>query len=71
MANGSTMLMDTAIVLFSRAVEYGKAGAVQSIQESKSVIQTILEIIVVGSIPNWSQISGMVVGLVAVTIIVF
>ena len=70
MANGSTMLMDTAIVLFSRAVEFGKAGAVQSIQESKSVVQTVLEVLVMGSVPNAGQISGMVVGLIGVTVIV-
>ena len=71
MANGSTMLMDTAIVLFSRSIEYGTAGAVQSIQETKSIIQTILEIIVVSNMPNISQIIGMLLGFVGVVFIIF
>ena len=69
-AQFSIIMVVLGVILFSRAIKFGKAGNVQSIQEAKAIVQTILEIIFRGARPNGLQVAGLVIGFVACILIV-
>ena len=69
-AQVSIVMVVLGVILFSRAIKIGKAGPVQSIQEAKAIVQTVLEIIFLSAKPNLLQIFGLIAGFVGVMIIV-
>lgn len=58
------------IILFSKAIQCGVAGPVQAIENSKTVVQTILCIIFLAEIPTLMQILGLLTGSIGVISIV-
>ena len=58
------------VILFSKAIASGIAGPVQAIENSKTVVYTVLCIVFLGQIPNLMQISGLVAGMIGVVSIV-
>jgi drug/metabolite transporter (DMT)-like permease len=60
----------TGVILFSKAIQCGVAGPVQAIENSKTVVQTLLCIIFLGQIPTVMQIAGLLTGMIGVISIV-
>ena len=69
-SNAYQILIIIGIIIFSKALGYGKGGSVQAIQETKTIVQTVLCVIFDGLVPNWIQINGLISGLIGVAIIV-
>jgi len=64
------LFVTTGIILFSKAIQCGIAGPVQAIENSKTLVQTVLCIIFLGQIPTIMQISGLLTGMIGVISIV-
>jgi hypothetical protein len=47
-ANINIILITLGMIFFSNALNYGKGGPVQAVQETKTIVQTILNIAVDG-----------------------
>ena len=56
---------------FTYAMECGKGGIVQAIDNLKIIVQTALAIVFAGLIPTAQQICGMVCGITGVLVIIF
>jgi len=54
----------------SKALKYGKAGPVQAIENSKTIVQTLEAIIILGQIPSFIQWMAIASGLVGIVIII-
>lgn len=68
---GLQMFMCTiAVVCFSYSVQFGTATAVQSIENAKSIVQLGLSFFVLGLVPNYVQVFGLLCGLSGVLVIV-
>ena len=70
MANLNIVIIILGIFAFTRALASGNAGPVQAIQETKTIVQTILTIIILQKYPNLMQYFGLFSGLAGVTVIV-
>jgi len=64
------LCVTTGVILFSRALSCGIAGPVQAIENSKTVVQTVMCIVFLGQIPNLMQIFGLITGSIGVISIV-
>lgn len=64
------LCVTAGVIFISKAIQCGVAGPVQAIENSKTVVQTILCIIFLGQIPNLMQILGLVTGAIGVISIV-
>ena len=58
------------VIFLSRALQCGIAGPVQAIENTKTVITTLMCVIFLNQIPNLMQIFGLLAGLLGVTVIV-
>ena len=58
------------IISLSVGLKNGSAGPVQSIENQKTTVQTVLETIVQAHLPSGMQIGGLCSGILGVTIIV-
>jgi len=59
-----------ASIIFTYSLLYAKAAAVQSIENTKVIVQTLLIIIMVGELPNLIEFVGMVLGIFGAVILV-
>ena len=64
------ILVTLGVICFSRGLVCGIAGPVQAIENSKTVVQTIMAAIFLAQIPNLMQFLGLASGLLGVTVIV-
>ena len=69
--NMSILCVYMSTICFTYAMQYGKGGIVQAIDNLKIIVQTALAIIFAGLIPTGQQIAGMVCGISGVLIIIF
>ena len=63
---GISILGATAAFLITEAVVYGKAGPAHALTEVQSLYVLILEVLVLGKIPNTLQMVGFVFGFIGV-----
>jgi drug/metabolite transporter (DMT)-like permease len=68
---GISILGATAAFLITEAVVYGKAGPAHALTEVQSLYVLILEVLVLGKIPNTLQMIGFVFGFVGGAFIAF
>ena len=59
------------VFLINEAVVHGKAGPSQALTESQSLFLLVLEITVLGKIPNYIQVIGFTFGVVGGLCIIF
>ena len=59
------------VYLINEAVVHGKAGPSQALTESQSLFLLLLEIIILGSIPNYLQVIGFTFGIIGGLFITF
>lgn len=69
-ATASMGLVMVGISFFSKSLEWGPAGPLQAIESCKTVVQTILVIVLLSQIPNAMQTVGLLLALVGVCVIV-
>jgi len=48
----SNLFITLGLILYARALSSGSAGPVQAIENSKTIVQTVMAIIFLGQIPN-------------------
>ena len=58
------------VIFLSRALQCGIAGPVQAIENSKTVVTTLMCAIFLSQIPNLMQLFGLITGLIGVAVIV-
>ncbi len=68
---GISILGATAAFLITEAVVYGKAGPAHALTEVQSLYVLILEVVVLGKVPNVLQMVGFVFGFVGGAFIAF
>ena len=59
-----------ARILLTLAFKIGKGGTVQAIENSKSIILTLMFAVLDSMVPNWFEISGIATGTLGVLVIV-
>ena len=70
MSNANFVLITIAVNCFSFALKFGKGANVQAISSMNSLVQTVIAAIIVKRMPNYLEISGLVVGLSGVYIMI-
>ena len=63
-------LVTIGVIFFSRSLQCGNAGPVQAIENSKTIITTLMAAIFLSQVPNVMQWFGLAAGLVGVVVIV-
>jgi uncharacterized membrane protein len=66
----SVILVTIGVIFFSRSLQCGMAGPVQAIENSKTIITTLMAAVFLSQVPTLMQWFGLVSGLVGVIVIV-
>ena len=66
----SVILVTIGVIFFSRSLQCGNAGPVQAIENSKTIVTTLMGAIFLSQIPNLMQWFGLASGLIGVVVIV-
>lgn len=69
--NFSILCVYISTVCYTYAMQCGKGGIVQAIDNLKIIVQTGLAIIFASAVPSGQQIGGMICGIGGVLIIIF
>jgi drug/metabolite transporter (DMT)-like permease len=69
-ATALVMVATAGVIFFSRALQIGYAGPTQAIENTKTIVQSVMAAIFLGQIPSLIQIFGLISGLLGVTFIV-
>ena len=64
------VLVTLGVIFFSRSLQCGIAGPVQAIENSKTIVTTLMGMIFLSQIPNLIQWFGLISGLLGVIVIV-